>query len=129
MGLGIPLRIKIMLVSNPLKSTMLVGRLAVIWLSRTKMVSVMTRGVSRETFSCFPPCPVTAFLQRRPTRAGGRSNFVEEYRCYDYAKMLPGTDACPQGGGLALGALEPIPSSLSLISAPESGEQQHLAEP
>ena len=41
MGLGIPpLEIKIVLESNPLKSTMLVGRLAVLWISSGSLMSV-----------------------------------------------------------------------------------------
>ena len=37
--------------------------------------------------------PVTTFLEYHTTRAGGRPNFAEryrfyDYRCYDYAKML-----------------------------------------
>ena len=52
-------------------------RARVFWLSHTKMVSVITRGVSHEASSCCFPCPVIAFIECHTTRVGGRPNRVE----------------------------------------------------
>ena len=53
------------------------------WLSHSKMVSIIPRGVSRETSSCCAACLIITILEFHTTRARGRPNPVENYECYD----------------------------------------------
>ena len=57
--------------------------------SDTTMASVITRGVSRETSSCFSPLPSHNFLQCHTTGVEGRPNFMDKIQVLRLSKNVP----------------------------------------